>query len=247
MSFQDTARQFHTEGFAIVRDVFTPAELAEIEAALDYCLTEVGPTLEAGEIYYESTPARPIKSMFRLQQYHRRMAYLLTDRRLHELVQTVYDDPDVVIEQVGFFGKPARDGSVTPAHQDNIFQCFDPPDALTLTVAIDASTPDNGPLVCQVGSHELGLLPHVPSGVMGFSQQLIDPLDAQAYPPVEICMNRGDLCLHAVNTVHYSGANQTDRSRRQLAISCQASRAAIDEELMARRKAILAQLHADHE
>jgi ectoine hydroxylase-related dioxygenase (phytanoyl-CoA dioxygenase family) len=142
-----------------------------------------------------------------------------------------------------FFGKAARSGSTAPPHQDNAFQNLIPPEDLVCTIAIDASTPENGALTVQRGSHRAGRLPHRPSGVMGFSQTLAAPLDKTAYPEVQLCMNRGDLCLHHTNTVHYSCPNTTERSRRQLGIGYRTSRAARDDASWSSYQAELQKLH----
>ncbi|MAE65899.1 MAG: hypothetical protein CMJ18_16635 [Phycisphaeraceae bacterium] len=242
-----TTRQFHDNGFAIVRSVFNDDEIARFSDALDTVTRDVAPRLGPGEVYYEDTPERPIKSLFRLENHSDVFASLVGDARLLTLVRAVYDDPDARLRTAAMFAKPARHGSVTPAHQDNVFQCWDPPEALTITVAVDPSTCDNGPLVCQKGSHRLGLLPHRPSGVMGFSQMLIDPLDTGKWPEVELCLEPGDISRHATETVHRSGPNGTDQSRRQIAVGAYSSRAKVDEKRRARRNAIVAKLHDDHE
>jgi ectoine hydroxylase-related dioxygenase (phytanoyl-CoA dioxygenase family) len=81
---------------------------------------------------------------------------------------------------------------------------------------------------------------------MGFSQMLIDPLDTARYEEVEIRMNPGDICLHAINTVHRSGPNGTNQSRRQIGLCGNSTRAKVDEQMLAHRKEILAKLHANN-
>ena len=80
---------------------------------------------------------------------------------------------------------------------------------LFCTIAVDESTPENGALTVQSGSHKIGRLPHCASGVMGFSQTLIEPVSVDDYPEVQLCMQPGDICLHHTNTIHYSGANNS--------------------------------------
>jgi ectoine hydroxylase-related dioxygenase (phytanoyl-CoA dioxygenase family) len=238
------AQQFHQDGFAIVRGLFSPDELAALESHLQEHIQTVVPRLKPGEVYYEDAPGKPIKSIFFLDRDVPCFRQLMGDPRLLEIMQAIYAGANVIQESVMFFGKAARVGSVTPPHQDNAFQCWQPPEALTATLALDESTPDNGVLICQKGSHKAGLLPHRPSGVMGFSQTLIEPLDTVAYPEVQLCMKPGDVSLHHINTVHRSGPNRTDRSRRQFGIGYRASRAQRDEVRRAKYKEALEKLHA---
>jgi len=243
---QSIVQAFREDGFIVVRRVFEANDLVSLVSALTACIRDVAPTLDPGEIYYEDAPDRPIKSMFRLENHHETFRSLLSDARLGDLARAIYDDPDALLWTSMFFGKPARSGSEAPPHQDNIFQCWKPPEAMTMTIAVDASTSENGALIFQKGSHKLGTLPHLPSNVMGFSQRLIDPLDTSQYPEVEIHMKPGDVCLHAVDSVHRSGRNRTGQTRRQLAIGCYSSRARRDEQMWASRLEIAAKLHADN-
>jgi len=243
MDVQAVASEFADNGCAVVRGVFSRAEIDRLEIELADYITRVAPTLPQGDIFYEDAPDRPIKSMFRMDLRSEYFASLLVDPRLIGLMEAIFPGGPVVRESVGFFGKPARQGSVTPPHQDNAFQCWDPPEALIATIAIDESTPANGVLICQRGSHKLGLQPHRPSGVMGFSQTLIEPVSTERCPEVEMRMKPGDLCLHHINCIHRSGANTTDRARRQLAIGYRSARSAKNEEAAKKYRADLETLY----
>ena len=244
MDGKQIAAEFHRDGFVVVRSVFRGDEIAEVEQHLQRFLDEEAPKLEAGDVYYEDGPRKTVKSAFRLHERSEFLAGLLTDQRLVSLVKAIWPEGGVESGGVSFFGKPALDGSVTPEHQDNTFQYWDPPLALTATLAIDESTPENGVLACYAGSHIGGLLPHVPSGVMGFSRKLVDPIDAQKFPAAQLCMKPGDIAVHHINAVHGSGANSTDRSRRQLAVGFRSSLAKQDKVALDTYKKGLEDLHA---
>jgi ectoine hydroxylase-related dioxygenase (phytanoyl-CoA dioxygenase family) len=119
-----------------------------------------------------------------------------------------------------------------------------PPEDLVCTIAIDESTAANGVLCVQERSHLAGRLQHRPSGAKGFSQTLVTPLDKAEYPEVQLCMQPGDICLHHINTVHYSGPNTTDKSRRQVGIGYRTARAKRDETAWAKYQAELKTLLA---
>ena len=239
----DMARQFAEDGYVVIRGVFSPEEIQEAERELAQFIRDVVPSLKAGDVYFEDSPEKPIKSIFRLEQHSPFFARMMNDERLLRIVGEIYKGADVIQVGTVYFGKAARSGSVTPAHQDNAFQNVKPPEDLVCTIAIDESTPDNGVLTVQRGSQKLGLLPHRPSGVMGFSQMLIEPVDTGKYPEVQLCMKPGDICLHNTNTIHRSGANSTDKSRRQLGFQYRSTRAQRDEAGWARYQAQLKELH----
>lgn len=226
---EDVVAPFERDGFVVVRGVFTRDEIDRVIVEVEAYVRDVVPAAPRGDVYYEDSPVRPIKSLFRMHLHAPFFARLMADPRLLALADAVFPPGgETIREGVMFFGKPARDGSVTPAHQDNAFQCWDPPHALTATLALDASTPDNGALTCLRGTHRLGLLPHRQSGVAGFSRCLIHPVDEAAHPPVELCVSPGDVAMHHIQAVHRSGANTTDRPRRQLAFAYRSSLAQRD-------------------
>jgi ectoine hydroxylase-related dioxygenase (phytanoyl-CoA dioxygenase family) len=237
------AKNYHDDGFVIVRNLFSSDEIADLDAELQNFADNVAPTLDPGDVYYEDDKAKSIKSAFRLQSHSEAFDRLRNDPRLIEIVQAIYSGSEIIPATVMFFAKSARNGSVTPPHQDNGFQFWNPPEALTATVAIDESMPSNGPLILQRGSHKNGLLPHRPSGVLGFSQTLIDPLDTKEYPEIGACLAPGDLLLHSVDTVHRSGANGSSRHRRQIGIGFRSQRAAPDEQARERYQRTLNELH----
>ena len=246
MDLKAIAEDFDRDGFAIVPEVFPAIDLREIERQMSHYIEQVVPHMNPGEVYYEDSGSRPLKALHRMQQHSEFFSQLGEDPRLMTIMGSVWPDSEVAVEAVMCFFKMGRDGSVTPPHQDNAFQCWVPPLALTATIAIDRSTPDNGPLICLRGSHHVGLLPHRPSGVMGFSQCLIDGVDTDVYSEVEICMAPGDVAIHHINTIHHSGSNRTDRARRQLGISFNSLLAKQDEVALAERRQILARLHEQH-
>jgi len=246
MNHNAIAREFNENGYAIVPRVFAADEIAAMEGELAKVIRNDAPNMKAGDIYYEDGPGKAIKSMFRLNEHSELFKKLMVDQRLLALMKAIFTQGEILPSSVSFFGKAAHAGSVTPAHQDNAFQNRQPPDVLICTIAIDESTPENGALTVQKGSHKIGVQPHRASGVMGFSQTLVEPLDLKQYPEVELCMKPGDICLHHTNVVHRSGANTTAKSRRQLGIQYLSSLAQRDEAGWAHYQADLKKLHAGH-
>ncbi len=246
MDTQAIAKEFKANGCAVVRGVFSPAELAEIERQIAIVIRDGVPKMKTGDVFYEDGPEKTIKSLFRLNEHGEIFRQLMVEPRFLAILKAIFPEGEVAASGGAFyFGKAAHAGSVTPAHQDNGFQNYIPPDVLIITIALDESTPENGALTVQKGSHTIGILPHRPSGVLGFSQTLVEPLSKEKYPEIHLCMKPGDICLHHTNAVHYSGANKTSKSRRQLGIQFKASTAVRDEAGWARYQADLKKLYAE--
>jgi ectoine hydroxylase-related dioxygenase (phytanoyl-CoA dioxygenase family) len=110
------------------------------------------------------------------------------------------------------FNKPARTGSAVPPHQDNAYFCQSPPDMLTLWIALDPATVENGAVYYTPGSqHEL--LPHTPSGVTGNSIGLAQPPELGSVEEFCATLEPGDALIHHCQIIHRSEANTTEQSR----------------------------------
>jgi ectoine hydroxylase-related dioxygenase (phytanoyl-CoA dioxygenase family) len=244
MNCQQIAAAFHNDGFALIRDVFSLDEMAEIGQRLNDFIDKSVPDMASVNVYYEDAPGAPIKALHNLEVYSPYFRDLANDARLLKIMHAIWPKAEIIPHGLMFFGKAAHSGSSAPPHQDNAFQNLCPPEDLVCTLAIDRSTPENGALTVHRGSHKAGRLRHRASGVMGFSQTLLEPLSEKEYPSVQLCMNPGDICLHHTNTVHFSGPNNTDKSRRQLGIGYRTSRARLDEQAWTDYQSELAKLHA---
>lgn len=230
---------FERDGFAIVRRVFSQDEIDYLKKRISEWLHYHAGKLRAGDIYYEEDGR--IKNVSRFQQYDPYFKVLMELPRLVTIASKAFGYPAKGVDTT-YFPKYAHSGSATPPHQDNAFDCLEPPESLVLTIAIDESDTDNGCLGCGPGTHLMGLLAHCPSGIAGFSQKL-----ATEYPGkvVAIEMEPGDISIHHTNTVHGSEANNDDRNRRQFAIVFRTDRAKRDEVRWAKYQADLAALHAE--
>ena len=83
-------------------------------------------------------------------------------RALVDLVAPLVNGP-LAVMAVESFNKPARVGSPVPPHQDNAYFCQEPADVLTVWIALDPATQENGAVEYFLGSHH-ELWPHKPSG-----------------------------------------------------------------------------------
>ncbi|MGI0134307.1 MAG: phytanoyl-CoA dioxygenase family protein [Candidatus Micrarchaeaceae archaeon] len=237
--------QFHSDGFAIIRKVFSNAEVTEILREIERVAEESGPSLPAGRIYYEDRAGRTLKALHTPELESPWLARLQHDQRLIGIVQAIFPDGEVIPTGTAFFAKLAGSGSETPPHQDNVFQYYNPPLALTLTIALDSSDESNGVLICRKGSHKPGVLPHAASHVLGFSQVLAELPPIDKYPEATLMMQPGDISLHHINTVHYSHSNGSTRHRRQYGIGYRSSLAIRDEEAYKAYLHTLDKLHED--
>jgi phytanoyl-CoA hydroxylase len=234
---------FHLDGFVIIEGFFDEAEMANVDAAISRYLREVVPHLPPDQVFYEAAGC-VIKSMNRLDEHDAFFADFKHDPRFLALTAEIFqtDEAGIISESLQFFGKPAREGSVTPWHQDNGFQHYAPPESLMIWLALDDVDEENGCVVFARGSQRLGTVAHRPSGVLGFSQTVTEPPDPARFPEVNAVMRRGSVSLHDCNMFHRSGPNRSVRPRRALAVNFRTTRAQANLAERARVKVEVARL-----
>lgn len=207
---------FETDGFALIENAFSSAEISKISDEVDRILEGRANEFPAEDLVFEpGAEPRSIRNVFRLHQHNPFFMELARHSSLVEPVQAILGSP-LRLYGSQLFAKPAQVGSAVPRHQDMPYWPFDPPNLVSAWIALDDSTLENGCVHFVAGSHKLGLLLHVPSGVTGNSLVLApDPrLDQLTEHPVEV--RRGSCSLHHALAVHRSEPNRSPNRRRAL-------------------------------
>lgn len=207
--------EFFRVGVVVERGLLGPADLAEVEMALERYRRDVLPYLPEEDYVLESD-RESVRNFWRMhihdaffREFMKRPAFL------ERAARCVRGRPEPL--GVETFYKPARVGSAVPYHQDNAYFCFAPPDVVTLWIALDHVTPQNGAVEYLLESHR-ELVPHRPSGVQGNSFALADAPPRGAYTVFQPSLAPGDALLHHSQIIHRSRANSSPRSRRSLVI-----------------------------
>lgn len=216
----DFVAAYDADGVVAVPALLSDEEVAEVRQALDRCIRDVVPTLPTSDVVFEAD-GRSVRNLWRLEEHDAFFAELAHRPRLMELVGALLHGEPVPIA-VETFNKPARHGSGVPPHQDNAYFCLEPPDVLTVWVAIDAATPDNGPVQYAPGTATT-LLPHRASGIPGNSMVLVEPAAVPSDRTVTALLAPGDAMVHHSQTIHWSGPNNTDQPRCGLLLVYRAS------------------------
>jgi phytanoyl-CoA hydroxylase len=221
-------RRYRTDGYVAVPGLFSRERVAEIAAQIDRAGNSAAERMAQGDFVLEQSGGG-VRNLWRLEHYDEFFADLGNDPAVVGVVEKLIGAP-VDLVAVETFNKPARHGSAVPPHQDNACFCQEPPDMLTVWVAIDATTSDNGPVHYAAGTTEV-LLPHKGSGIPGSSMVLIDP---PTYPAEQVhvgLLEPGDAMVHHCLTVHWSEPNRSDRSRCGLLLVYRAKHTRTSKEL----------------
>ena len=215
-SIADLTARYRSDGFAIARGLFDAALLSEVTGEVERVVAQAAAAGEHGQVYFDAeAPGAPVRCVFRIEEQSEMLRDLLGSALLLDLVRTLLEE-EPVADGIQYIDKPPYATYRFPYHQDNAYQFYDPPRSLAATLAMDAQGEGSGPLSFLRGSHDLDILPHEPSGVLGASRGLVDPPDTARYPEVAATMEAGDVLVHHTNVIHRTGPNLTGAHRRNL-------------------------------
>lgn len=148
------AKQFDQDGYIILEDIFSPDEVAYLQAAAHQLLAS--PTLLDAETIVTEPQSDEIRSIFDIHTQSPVMARLASDARLADVARFLLDD-DVYIHQSRLNYKPGFQGREFYWHSD--FETWHVEDgmprmrALSMSLLLAENTPHNGPLMLIPGSH----------------------------------------------------------------------------------------------
>ncbi|MBI4659324.1 MAG: phytanoyl-CoA dioxygenase family protein [Verrucomicrobia bacterium] len=235
LEFESLRNRFDEDGFVIVRGLFADEEFRELQRQLERYVREVIPTLPKDAAYHDDY-TKP-ETMRKMQSLDKHDAWFAQFMRLGQHVPLLefFLRDKFSPQGIDWFDKLPYDTHATPAHQDGFYWCRRPNIACGLWIALDPVDRNNGCLWYARGSHKKGILPHVGSGVLGFSQGLQN-FDPKAVDAVPIELAPGDAVAHSSSTIHWTEKNRTPRHRRAMATFCYGALTVLDEEAFARYK-----------
>lgn len=239
-------KSFQRDGYVACRDFFSQDEVAQLRQKLAEYIEQLVPILPGTEAFFEDLDdPTSLKQLHRMSHHHRYFYHLARDSRLRQLAELLLQD-EVVVKEVSWFNKPARNGKATPAHQDGYYFNLTPNEALTLWIPLEPVDEENGCVNYIPGSHLHGVRPHGSSRVLGFSQTITDYSDADRATEVLVPAKPGDLLAHHSLTIHGAGPNISERGRPAFGVVYFAQRAKVDTvALEAYRRKLEAELAAE--
>ena len=224
--------QFRADGYAIIRGFFDRQEIAEIKARSDelYSIGIQHPvTYRHGNLAYEILPEKHFGKRYLIQAYWFAWVDRFYDelRSRHQYLDVLRpmlgDDIKQVTQQIHWKPPGARISGYR-FHQDLMFReakhAYEDVvrDTLTIGVAIDRATKDNGCLRVVPGSHKLGYLGLSDNGSGSIMKGLTleDELVGVGIDPasiVDVELEPGDAVIWGLLTVHGSLPNESNNDR----------------------------------
>ena len=220
---------YRREGYAIVRGLFTPAEVEAIGAAADQVHDEGirhGRSFRHGNLFYNvaaGPSGKPEVRMVQWPSYHQGVLNAVRlDRRMAALLEPlVGGDLKQIINQIHWKGPGGK--SEFAWHQDCQFR--EPAEAyrnlgsayVQTGLAIDTHNSESGCMRFIPGSHAHGdLRLETPREVLGIAMDdaVLHAAGLDPGSAVEVVLEPGDVALWSPFLVHGSGVNRSDHQRR---------------------------------
>jgi phytanoyl-CoA hydroxylase len=197
--------EFDRQGYTIFRNVIDADLIAEASRHVDW-LIEQNPGIRPERLGHQLVGSDP----FWLR--------LVSDPRLLDIAEQ-FIGPDIALFASHYISKPAGDGQPVLWHQDGSYWPLEPMNVVSLWLAVDDSTPENGCVRVIPGTHNLELqelerrddVANVLSS--GMDETAVDEAAA-----VDMVLRAGDVSIHHPNVIHGSNANLSPRRRCGLTI-----------------------------
>ena len=223
---------YRTEGFVIVEDLVSQAELAGLQERLreythggrspERIKVQVEPRVTRGELSVEH-PGDGIRKIDGLVESDDRYQALGRHPNIVSVLGRILG-PDIKMFRNAVLLKPPEVGSAKGMHQDSPYWPIRPMELCSCWFAIDEATVDNGCMGVIAGAHRDGALPHVHVT----DDYVIPPQHyAEAYPEAAKTLAPmpagAGLFFHSL-LPHATEPNRSDKWRRAIALSYMSAR-----------------------
>ena len=216
-NFSEVRHSFNKDGY-----VFLPGFLSEknVEAInnrlLEFIKNKV-PGMPFNHVFYEdiNNPA----TLKQLQDLHIHDPFfegILNNSEFEKIAEVLLGEK-VIGKNLEYFNKPPKIGKPTPPHQDGYYFMLNPPQAITMWMALEKVDEETGCVRYIKGSHLQGMRPHGKTETLGFSQGITDYDEKDFTREIPFPANPGDLLIHHAMTIHRADGNKSDsRTRKAL-------------------------------
>ena len=226
----DYLEQYRERGYAVVRGVFSEAEVAALQAAFDRIRAQgerFGATFRHGNVLFAFGRDPALGPILRMAQWPAYFDAILdavrVDRRMFEIVRPLLgDDVKQIINQL-HWKPPGAAQAEFGYHQDIRFrrprEAYRAPERsyVQTGIAVDPHRRENGAMTLLAGSHRAGELAFPANSRVMETAKSDEALAHAGLDPaagVDLELDPGDVALWGLFTVHGSGPNRSPIDRR---------------------------------
>jgi phytanoyl-CoA hydroxylase len=210
---KEQKQHFESEGYVIVKGLFSEQNLAEIDETFEVISDQTVPGYFEPDLHTDGSD--PLKRYPRVMHPHRfnetAMKYMLHQPVL-EVLADLYDEEALAAQSMFYYKPPGSRGQAL--HQDNFYLQVEPGNCIAAWTAIDAADEENGGLLVVPKTNALEIAcPDIADAKESFTTHYVKPPKNEKVKPV--IMERGDVLFFNGNLIHGSYRNKSkDRFRR---------------------------------
>lgn len=197
-------RRYERDGFVIFRNVLDAGLMAQVSDHVAW-LQHRHPELRGEDLGHELVARDPF------------WVRLVSNARLLDIAEQ-FVGPDIALFASHYICKPAYSGRPVLWHQDGAYWPLQPMEVLTLWLAVDDSTPENGGLRVIPGSHRDDLHELRARGDLDSVLGSESATDVDETLAVDLTLAAGDVEVHHPKIMHGSDANTSPKRRCGLTI-----------------------------
>lgn len=225
MLTRDQKDSYDREGYLMVENVLSEADLAELRA-ITYDFIERSRTVQESDDVFDLDDGHSAETprLTRIKLPHKQHPAFDTLLRRSAVTVVLKDllGPDTMLQTSKLNTKAPGGGAAVEWHQDWAFYPHTNDAMLAFGILLEDVTPDNGPLMVIPGSHRGPILSHFSNDVFCGAINPDDPL-FHLDKAVTLTGKAGSMTVHHARTLHGSAPNLSDRNRLILFYECHAA------------------------
>lgn len=207
---------YDRDGYVFIKNFLSQEEVEKINTEVQNFIKTQVPSMPSNFVFYEDkNDSSTLKQLQDIHEYNTFFAGVLKGSRFEEIAKLLLEE-NVIGKNLEYFNKPPKIGKPTPPHQDGYYFMLNPPQAITMWLALENADEENGCVRYIKGSHKTGMRPHGKTSTLGFSQGITDYGDKDFASELAFPAAPGDLLVHHAMTIHRADGNQSNRSRKAL-------------------------------
>jgi len=209
---EDLVEKFRCDGFVVVPELLTDAELERFGAAVDRAVADRKRN-DTRALAEKSLYEQSFTQCINLWEDHPNVLPLTFHAKICEVATILIGVPRLRLWHDQALYKDAG-GRYTEPHQDQPYWPMDEVDTLTAWIPFDGSTRENGCMGYIPGSHRVGVKKFINIFTADEKVKILEELAIAAIPPVYVEVPRGSVAFHHGLTVHLAMPNKSGLPRR---------------------------------
>jgi len=223
MLTQQQIDQYNEQGFLTVSGLFSDAQLDEMEAEFDSIIQRRLAARAELNVVWQGEWRKEHGEMAMihthdLQAYSAVWSRVLLHDQLTEAMSDIMGSPNVQLHHTKLFQKPPENGAAFPMHQDYPYFPHQNHTMAAGIIHLRDTTEEMGCVRFVPGSHKLGPLPTHKEEHDGPQSHYLNPEEYPIEKATPATAKRGDVVFFSYLTIHGSGTNQSDQTRKTVLI-----------------------------